>query len=42
MGNLRPLCRWRNRREDNINMDLEEIGSEAVDLIQVAQEGDQW
>jgi uncharacterized protein YciW len=30
----RPRCRW----EDNIKMDLQEVGWEAVDCIKLAQE----
>jgi hypothetical protein len=34
----RPLPRW----EDNINMDLREVGWEGVDWIYLAQDIDQW
>jgi hypothetical protein len=34
----RPGCRW----EDNIQMDLTETGWKGVDLIYLAQDGDQW
>jgi hypothetical protein len=37
----RPLGRPRHRREDNIRMDLREIGWECVDWIQLAQDRDQ-
>jgi hypothetical protein len=33
-----PTYRW----EDNIRMNLEEIGWEDVDWIQLAQDRDQW
>jgi hypothetical protein len=35
---LRPRRRW----EDNIRMDLREIGWEGVDWIHLAQDRDQW
>jgi hypothetical protein len=38
----RPLGRPRHRREDNIRMDLREIGWEVVDWIDLAQDRDQW
>jgi hypothetical protein len=34
----RPRCRW----EDNIKMDLREIGFGAVDWINLAQDRDRW
>jgi hypothetical protein len=34
----RPRCRW----EDNIKVDLQEVGCEGVDWIQLAQGGDRW
>jgi hypothetical protein len=34
----RPCCRW----EDNIIMDLREIGIDGADWIQVAQDSVQW
>jgi hypothetical protein len=34
----RPGRRW----EDNIRMDLREIGWEGVDWVQLAQDRDQW
>jgi hypothetical protein len=36
-----PLGRPRHRWEDNIKMDLREIGWEDVDLMQLAQDMDQ-
>ena len=38
----RPLGRPRRRWEDNIKMDLKEIGWEDVDWIDVAQDRDNW
>jgi hypothetical protein len=38
----RPLGRPRHRREDNIRMDLTEIGWNTVDWIHLAQNKDQW
>jgi ribosome biogenesis protein Nip4 len=37
-----PLRRPRRRWEDNIKMDLSEIGFWGVDLIHLAQVRDQW
>jgi hypothetical protein len=34
----KPRCRW----EDNIRMDLREVGREAVDWMNLAQDRDQW
>jgi hypothetical protein len=34
----RPRCRW----ENNVVMDLREIGWEGVDLFHLAQDRDQW
>jgi hypothetical protein len=34
----RPGCRW----EDNIRMDLREIGWKGVDWMNLAQDRDQW
>jgi hypothetical protein len=34
----RPRCRW----EDNINMDLQEIGWGSMDWTDLAQDRDQW
>jgi len=33
-----PRCRW----EDNINMDLQEVGCESIDWIELAQDRDRW
>jgi hypothetical protein len=38
----RPLGRSRRRWEDNIKMDLKEIGIEEANWIQLAQDGVQW
>jgi hypothetical protein len=38
----RPLGRPRSRWEDGIGMDLRHIGWGSVDLIQLAQDRDQW
>jgi hypothetical protein len=38
----RPLGRHRRRWEDNIRMDLQEVGCGAMDWIELAQEIDSW
>jgi hypothetical protein len=38
----RPLGRPRHRWEDNIKMDLEEVGWDGVDWIDMAQDRDRW
>ena len=38
----RPLVRLRSRREDNIKMDLQELGCEGMDWIDLAQDRDKW
>jgi hypothetical protein len=38
----RPVGTPRRRWEDNIRMDLREIGWKGVDLIDMAQDRDQW
>jgi hypothetical protein len=38
----RPVRRLRHRREDNIKMDLREIGFGCVDWIHLAQDRDWW
>jgi hypothetical protein len=38
----RPLGRPRRRWEDNIKMDLREIGFEDVNWIHLAQDRDRW
>ena len=34
----RPRCRW----EDNIKMDLQEVGCRVMDWIELAQDRDRW
>ena len=38
----RPLGRPRRRCEDNIKIDLKEIGWEKVDWTNLAHDGDKW
>jgi len=38
----RPLGRPRLRWEDNINMDLQEVGCGGMDWIELTQEMDRW
>jgi hypothetical protein len=38
----RPLGRPRNRREDNIRMDLREVGWEGVDWMLLSEDRDHW
>ena len=38
----RPLGRPRRRWEDNIKMDLQEVGCGGVDWIELAQNKDRW
>jgi hypothetical protein len=38
----RPLGRPRHRWEDNIMMDLQEVGCGSVDWIELAQVRDKW
>ena len=38
----RPLGRPRHRWEDNINMDLQEVGGGGGDWMELAQERDRW
>ena len=38
----RPLERPRHRWEDNIRMDLQEVGCEGVDWVELAQDRDRW
>ena len=37
-----PLGRPRRRREDNIKMDLQEVGGGCEDWIELAQDRDRW
>ena len=38
----RPLERPRRRWEDNIKMDLQEVGCGVMDWIELAQDRDSW
>ena len=38
----RPLGRPRHRWEDNIKMDVEEVGRGCVDWMELAQDRDRW
>ena len=38
----RELGRPRHRWEDNIKMDLEEVGCGGMNWIELAQDGDMW
>ena len=38
----RPLGRHRRRWEDNIKMDLQEVGCGSMDWIELAQDRDRW
>jgi hypothetical protein len=38
----RPLKRPRRKWEDNIKMDFQEVGSEGLDWIDLAQDRDRW
>jgi hypothetical protein len=38
----RPLERPRRRWEDNIKMDLQEVGCVIMDWIELAQDRDKW
>ena len=38
----RPLGRLRRRWEDNIKMDLQEVGCGGMDWIELAQDRDRW
>jgi hypothetical protein len=41
-GGKRPLGRPRHRWEDNIKMDLQEVGCRVMDWIELAQDRDRW
>ena len=38
----RPLGRPRHRREDNIKMELQEVGEGGRDWMELAQDRDRW
>ena len=38
----RPLGRPRRRWEDNIKMDIKEVGGGCEDWMELAQDGDRW
>ena len=38
----RPLGRPRRRREDGIQMDLQEVGCRGADWIELGQDRDRW
>ena len=38
----RPLGRPRRRWEDNIKMDIQEVGCGGMDLIELAEDRDRW
>jgi hypothetical protein len=38
----RPLGRSRRRWEDNVKMDLKEVGCEGMDWIELAQDRGRW
>jgi hypothetical protein len=38
----RPLGRLRRRWDDNIRMDLQEVGCGCMDWIELAQDRDRW
>ena len=41
-GGKRPLGRPRRRWEDNIKMDLQEVGCGSMDWIELAEDRDRW
>ena len=41
-GGRRPLGRLRHRWEDNIKMELQDVGCGVMDWIELAQDRDRW
>jgi hypothetical protein len=41
-GGKRPLGRPRHRWEDNIKLDLQEVGCGGMDCTELDQDGDRW
>ena len=41
-GGKRPLGKPRLRWEDNIKMDLQEVGCERMDWVELARDRDRW
>ena len=41
-GGMRPLARPRHRREDNVKMDIQEVGGGCGDWMELAQDRDRW
>jgi hypothetical protein len=41
-GGKRPIGRPRRKWEDNVKMDLRELGWDGMDWIDLAQDRDQW
>jgi len=39
---MRPLGKSRGRLEDNIKVDLQEVGCGSMDWIELAQDKDRW
>jgi hypothetical protein len=39
---MRPFGRPRRRWEDNIKMDIQEVGCEGIDWIDMAKDRDRW
>ena len=42
MEEVRPLGRPRRRWEDNIKMDLEEVGRDCGDWMELTEDRDRW